>query len=152
MADKNYAKYPPMSVPIVAPDAIGSLKYDYVVIAIRVAIAYNEIKRILLEQHVPEERIICIFERTNLPGIWREGSNYQSVLSLNEKKRSIAFLIVGGRGDYIIQKRFLMEIVKLVPDCKIFLYSIRYTDYLKYLYSDCSNICAVYESGRSEKI
>ena len=148
MADKNYQKYPQMVVPVINPDYIYKYQFDYVIIALRVAVAYNEMHRILKKQGIPDKKIVCIYERNPdkaicLTGIQMPG-NIKRIMD-NKHVITIACLVVGGLGDHIIQKRFLMEVMKIVPEVKIHLYAIRHISYLQYLFSDCSQICSVNE-------
>lgn len=145
VADRNYMQYPPMVVPIIPPGEIHKFQFDYVVIALRMASALNEVKRILVEEGVSESQIICIFERTELPEpVFEE---YAGALVLREEELafsrvpvSIALLVTGGFGDMVIQKRLIMEIIKMAPGCMIDFYNIKAIDFLEYLYLDCKNI------------
>ncbi len=150
VADKNYAKYPPMVVPVIDPNTIRDWTFDYVVIALRVAVAFNAVHRILEEQGVPEEKIVCIYER-NTEGIriYNESDEEDGqVLSCDKGKAAIALLITGGLGDHVIQKRLLMEFMALAPGICIDIYAIRHVDFLTYLYSDCDAVkCVIDDLG-----
>lgn len=141
--DKNYQKYDNCRVPVYSPDMISTLKFDYVVIALRMAAAFNEIKRILVDAGVSEDRIIAVFERsyevTNIFDPAADdslGIEYAFACS----NHSIAFLTTGGFGDMVIQKKLITEIVRLVPDCNIDIYNIKAVDFLKILYTDVPNV------------
>ena len=157
--DKNYESYPPMAVPVYAPDQVHSLKFDCVVIALRMAASFNEIKRILLEQGVAEKDMIAVFERkytdaaaggnveekyadTAVSAGSQDGSALPT-LAFQKGKMSFAILATGGLGDMIIQKRLMMELVRQVPDCLIDIYNIKTVSFLRYLYQDLPNINAV---------
>ena len=43
VADRNYLKYPPMTVRLIDPFDIHEYEFDYVVVAIRMQAAYSEI-------------------------------------------------------------------------------------------------------------
>ncbi|MCR5099236.1 MAG: hypothetical protein K6B14_09840 [Lachnospiraceae bacterium] len=146
MADRNYEKYPDMAVPVISPDAIRDFGYDYIVIAIRVQIAANEIFRILHEQGVPDEKIICVFERdVESINVFAGTTSDTDDSTKQDHSSSMAILISGGLGDNIIQKRFVTEVIRFAPDISVDIFSIRNADYLRYLYSDVSNVKNVYE-------
>ena len=144
--DRNYAYYQDWNVPIYAPEDICRLDFDYVVVAIRMEAAFNEIKRVLKNCGIPNEKIVAIFEREyNEKNILKTPSvaiNYAEVIKPAHKSdlESIAILTTGGYGDMIIQKRLIMEIVKLLPNCGIDIYNIKSIDLLKTLYTDIPNI------------
>ncbi|HBI61549.1 MAG TPA: hypothetical protein DDY31_10120 [Lachnospiraceae bacterium] len=145
MADRNHSQYPPMIVPVIPPERIHELSFDYVVVALRMAAAFSEVERVLKRELVDEDRIICIFERQEIKApIFRE-----QLLDRNDDKRGLAFsrlplsiavLATGGYGDMVIQKRFIMELLRLAPGCAIDFYNIKAIDFLKHLYIDCPNV------------
>ena len=146
MADKNFAKYPPMVVPVIDSETIREWTFDYVVVALRVAVAVNAVLGVLKEQGVERHRVICIFERTNMPTIFTVDRKEETdTLSCDENDVSMALLITGGLGDHVIQKRFLYEIMRLAPDFPIDIYALRHVDFMKYLYSDCESVRYVIE-------
>ncbi len=147
MADRNHGNYPGMIVPVIAPEEICRFEYDYIVLAIRVEIAKNEIARILREQGVADDKIVCIYERNNtdITVFSKEDSYKNYKTSYKDSEESMAILLSGGLGDNIIQKRFVTELIKFAPEIAIDIYSIRNTDYLRYLYSDIANIRNVIE-------
>ena len=143
IVDRNYSKYPQMIVPVISSDAIKDYQFDYVVIALRMEAAYPEIVRILHSDGIEDDRIVCVFERKT------EGvSIYVEADTLNEgithaydlSKQSIAILSTGGFGDMVIQKRFVMELIKYAPGCRIDFYNIKAIDFLRHLYSVVENI------------
>ena len=143
LADKNYEKYQSMSVPVINPHTIGSLDFDYVVIALRVAVAQNEMMEVLKEQGIPEDKVVCIFERKppNATVNLKDDSGFHEVnTDTMHGSASMALLITGGFGDHVIQKKLICEIVKIVPQIKIDIYAIRHVDFLKYIYSDCPSV------------
>lgn len=146
MADRNYDKYPPMRIPVISPLELNNLEFDKVVVALRTEIATKEVKRILSEQGVREEDVVCIYERNDIeifdtnPQI--RGNNFNRSCA---DGISIAVLISGGLGDNIIQKRFIKELIRYAPKVLIDIYSIRNTGYLEWLYSDMPEIKYVIE-------
>lgn len=146
VADRNHSKYPSMIVPLISPDSICEYDFDYAVIALRMETAYPEIKRILNSQGVGDDRIICIFERKlrdvsvfGMTGKMTEGFRF----AFDVSDQSIAILTAGGFGDMVIQKRFIAEMIKLAPECRMDLYNIKAIDFLKHLHSDKENITNV---------
>lgn len=142
--DKNYDQYPPMVIPVYAPNRISTLQFDYIVIALRMSAAFHEIMRILHEQGVDEKQVVAVFERKYTGKIFADDLNLPMALQ-EDKKEGIYFAILatGGFGDMVIQKRLVMEFIRLVPDCRIDIYNIKSISLLKYLYQGCINIHAV---------
>lgn len=143
LVDRKRKDYPPMIVPVYSPEEIYRLKFDYVVIALRTAIGVNEIKRILKEQGVCGNKIICTFERkAGYIPIFQENGilDNQTTMAYRQSDLSFAVLAIGGIGDMVIQKKYMTELIENVPDCKIDLYTIKTVEFLEYLYSDCRNI------------
>lgn len=145
VADKNYHKYPPMIVPVISPDKIHKFEFDYVVIALRMAAALNEVKRVLEGEGVADQKIVCILEREGIQGsLFREHMETadfdRSRLAFFQSPVSVAVLSTGGYGDMVIQKRFIVELLQFAPDCRIDFYNIKAIDFLRPLYSDCENV------------
>lgn len=145
IADKNYSQYPQMIVPVIPPERIHEFAFDYIVVALRMAAAFNEVKRILKREKVADEKIVCIFEREKLQNsIFKEHTtamdSVKKQYAFSKSYKSIAILSTGGFGDMVIQKRLIMEIIRLMPDCVIDFYNIKAIDLLKHLYSACKNI------------
>ena len=155
IADKNYREYPPMVVPVVAPEWIHELSFDYAVAALRGEASWNEVKRVLMREGVAEERIVCVFERKEADSVFLEASVASDSdadglgcpedvgaerLACSKARMSVALLVTGGLGDMVIQKRFVMEIMRLAPECAIDFYSVKNADFLKHLYSGCANV------------
>lgn len=143
IADRNYQKYPPMTALLVAPADIHKYEYDYVVIALRMQAAYPEILRVLHEQGIEDNRIVCIFERNDeeisIFGV-KENERENDSCAYDITKQSIAILSTGGFGDMVIQKRFVTEMIKYAPECRIDLYNIKAISFLKHLYTDTKNV------------
>ncbi len=145
MADRNYSQYPPMIVPVIPPERIHEFSFDYVVVALRMAAAFSEVRRILKRELVDEDKIMCIFERQEVKvPIFKEQLLDRSAdkrgLAFSKSPLSIAVLATGGYGDMVIQKRFIMELLRLAPGCIIDFYNIKAIDFLKHLYIDCPNV------------
>lgn len=147
VTDKNYKEYPPMVVPVIAPERIHEFSFDFAVVALRMAASSHEIKRILEREGVAEEKIVCVYERKEPDGIFQElpvaTDGIMGEPACSKTAISIAILSTGGLGDMVIQKRFVMELIRLVPECAIDFYNIKAADFLKHLYSDCGNVNSV---------
>ena len=144
IADRNYKKYPPMTARVIAPADIHEYEFDYVVIALRMQAAYPEILRVLHEQGIEDDRIVCVFERNYEEiSMFRVNENVEKhdvLYACDITKQSIAILSTGGFGDMVIQKRFVTELIKYAPECKIDFYNIKAISFLKYLYTDTENV------------
>lgn len=140
--DRNYREFEGSIIPVYSPEDIGRISFDYVVLAIRIPIAFNEIKKNLLKHGVPEEKIIVVYQRKyEFQRLLKyDGSNGNTCISSVDDKNEIAIYLVGGYGDHVIQKRFVSEITKCVPTCLIDLYCIRYAEFIADLYADIKNI------------
>lgn len=139
--DKNYKKYANSLIPVFAPNEISEISFDYVVIALRMKAAYNEIRNILIEAKVPEAKIVAVFERQyNEEPIFEEVDYFEIEFAYKDSLKSIALLTTGGFGDMVIQKRLVMEIISLEPDCSVDIYNIKAFDFLKTLYADIPNV------------
>lgn len=141
--DKNYDNYPPMTIPIYSPYAISQqrFKFDYIIIALRAAFALPDVLNCLKEQGVEKEKIIYVLERAVqvsdiLIGSHEKIPEYPTILS----KPSFAFYLGGGFGDMIIQKRFVIELLRLVPTSQAVLYAVNNISFLDWLYSDCPQV------------
>lgn len=144
IADRNYKKYSPMSVRLISPKDIHLFEFEYVVIALRMQAAYPELLRVLNGQGVDKTRIICVFERNvDDVTIFRSEENEDNngdKKSYDISKQSIAILSTGGFGDMVIQKRFVTELIKFAPDCRIDFYNIKAIEFLEHLYNDTENV------------
>ena len=144
IADRNYQKYPPMTARVIAPADIHEYEFDYVVIALRMQAAYPEILRVLHEQGIEDDRIICVFERNYEEiSMFRVNENVEKhdvPYACDITKQSIAILSTGGFGDMVIQKRFVTELIKYAPECRIDFYNIKAISFLKHLYTDTENV------------
>lgn len=144
--DRNHESYPPMAVPVYGPGDIHTLQFDCVVIALRMAASFNEIKRVLLGQGVAEQDMVAVFERKYSDGVsGGSGEEGGSLPAPAFRKGAVPFAVLatGGLGDMVIQKKLIMELIRQVPDCLIDIYNIKATAFLEYLYRDVPNVNAV---------
>ena len=146
--DRFAEKIPSMVLPVYSPSQIHSLEFDTVVVALRGEVGYSEIHSILMEQGVREEQIVFVSERTNVPdSFFFDGIDENSDLSCGyayeQADISIACYLLGGLGDFIIQKRFIMALVQLLPAVKIDIFVVHNTEFLELLYRDMSEIHSI---------
>ncbi len=137
--DKNYADYLPMVVPVFAPKQISKLSFDYVVIALRDGFGIPAIKQILLEQGVEESRIVYVLERKNpVSRIFLDDNTRGKdwISAYINSPLSAAFYLAGGFGDMLYHKRFIVELLKFIPDLQFDIYVVQNKDYIRWLYSD----------------
>lgn len=144
MIDRNYKKYQHSPVPVYAPDKIHTLSFDYAVIALRGASGMLDVRNHLKNEGVPEEKIVFIFERSlpiqsSQPGTAASDIPVEE-LAFSKKQPAFVLYIMGGIGDFVFIKRFVVEIIRLVPDCLIDIYCSKQSEILRILYEDLKNI------------
>lgn len=144
MVDRNYKKYQNSPVSVHAPNKIHTLSFDYVVIALRGASGMLDVRNNLEKEGVPEEKIIFIFERSLPTHSGQAGSTASDIpvseLAFSKKQPAFVFYIMGGIGDFVFIKRFVVEIIRLAPDCLIDIYCSKQSEILRILYEDLENI------------
>ncbi len=142
MIDQNAKDYKEYSIDVYEPSEIHALVFDYVIIAVRSGVHFTEIKRNLMNEGVAEEKIVCVFEReySDLQLTKCDDADVYHGLAYEITDCSVAIIVSGGIGDMIIGKRFVQEIIRIIPACKIDIYYGTTGSFIKYLYSDCENI------------
>lgn len=150
MVDRNYKKYPVSLIPFYAPTDIHTLIFDYVVIALRGATGILDVRNHLEKEGVPEEKIVFIFERS-LPRL----SDYSrlatsdipmSEMAFSKKQPAFGLYMPGGIGDFVFMKRFVVELVRLLPECLIDIYCSKQSEIFKILYEDIKNLNIVQDN------
>lgn len=142
--DRNFIDFRNSVVPVYAPDDAGKLTFDFVVIALRSAIALESVKYVLVENGVPNEKIICVLERV-LPQIKTfehtdsKGMEYLYLASY-EAKPSLALYMAGGMGDMMTYKLFVEELHRLVPTAIMDFYAVNGLGFLQWLYSEADYV------------
>ena len=141
-ADRNFEKYSDMVVPVIDPNRISEVEFDYVVVAMRTENWLPEIKRILSAQNVPDDKIVYAAERNEhswqCPNIKQCTERGNITYAYEAADLSFSILISGGIGDMVNQKLFINSLSDFVPEAKIDLYVIQNENFPKWLYSDCS--------------
>ena len=147
VVDRFADKVPHMVVPVYKPDQINSLEFDFVAVALRGKVGYSEIHRILLEQGVQEDRIIFISERINEPSsVFLESQSSADAIQVyayTNNAPSVACYLLGGLGDFIIQKRFIMALCEILPKIKVDIFVVHNTEFLELLYRDMPEIHSI---------
>lgn len=148
MIDRNYDKYKDTLIPVHSLQNISDLLFDVVVIAVKSKSAVSEIKRIFLEAGIYEENIIYVGRR-NVEKLDFEHSEGDGEKRLFKKRgNSFAFLIFfGGIGSLFFLKKFIVEIIKLIPECDIDIYGSSLENEVKYFFSDIPNFRFIYNLG-----
>lgn len=135
--DKNFIEYKNSSVPVYAPKRVRELEFDFVVIALRGSFAVPSVKKVLHEQGVGDEKMVCVLERIFPQNAFNEQASgedeLQDCLSISSGI-SFALFMSGGIGDMVTYKRFVEELHQLVPDAKMDIFTVRGVDFLKWLY------------------
>lgn len=142
--DKNFADYKAPLIPVYAPDKVGELSFDYVVIALRGSFAIPAVKKILQEHGVPDRKIIYVLERniiaqTGLYGLKQTETGLPD-LACETEKFSFALFMSGGIGDMLTYKRLVEELHRLAPSAAMDIFTVRGLDFLSWLYDEESYV------------
>lgn len=146
LADKNHSVYGDMVVPVCNPKDIHRFKFDYVVIALRAQTDVKEFYDNLHEQGIKDEHIIYVKERIIIPDIYNDITGDKSSdaeLNMIQNRGNVAISMMGGVGDYIVQKKFVEMMLELDASIKIDIFCSRNIDFLKFLYSDTKQINSI---------
>lgn len=145
--DRAADKCPHLVVPILPPEKIPNLCFTYVVVALRGKVGYKEIERKLLVFGVEKANIVFVGEREPVEiesdarynkGDIKQGKAFQC------SNIAIAFRLTGGLGDFLIQKRLMLEIFRLLPNAKVDIYTRGSIDFISLIYRDCSSVNGIY--------
>ncbi len=151
LIDVNYDKYRELVLPTFSPNKIKELEFDYVVIALRAHQSVPEITRVLKEYGVKDNQIVFVGERDGVE--IHKANNIQNrdkcniEYAYNNSSLSGAFYMNGGFGDAIICKRFVDEIISLLPGCKIDIFHPKASKFLHSLFFNNSNINALIDDS-----
>ena len=146
--DKNAEAYKNTTFPVWQAQNIAMIDFDYVVIALRSQIGFADVKQILINAGVLETQIIFVAERANVTNVLfgvtaKHGSDETRYLAYQQVAISLAFALSGGIGDIIIQKRFIMELHRLLPEAKFDIYVSNNFVFTKWLYNEDSYIANI---------
>ena len=152
MVDKNYKQYKFLPVEVYDVSNIEKVEYDYIVLAFKTGMHVKHVENLLVMNGVLDEKIIyspsrnyCdLYEKDNLSIVEDECS-----LALKKSKLSIAIKTGATLGDNVIRKKFIEELIKIAPKCKIDIYSLASESFLPSIYKDCNNINLLIPDGGS---
>ncbi len=148
--DRAYAQCPVMIVPVYAPDIITSLSFDYVLLAFKMETFAADVKKILLDKGIQENKIIFQGARNEPPPILlpiTTSSEVRKKYAFEVAPLSIALKYGPGLGDAIIKKRLFIEITRMAPEAKIDIYAPGGTKFIPSLYSDQPQLHQVIDDG-----
>lgn len=149
--DRAFDKYPSMIIPVLPPEKMVQVEFDYVVIAMKTAIFCNDISKFLQKKGVAAERIVHIGARGECSSLYTEDSKTEEVAvdyAYEIAPLSIALKFGPGLGDAVIKKRLFDEIVKMAPETKIDIYTPGGAKFIKSFYYDEPNLnCAIDDGG-----
>lgn len=144
--DRNYRTAPKMIIPVISLEQVKEYEVDYVVIALRTSIGVEAIRHDLVRQGILVEKIVYVPERITEYNLFIEKNNDVSncnKLAYDSSDMSVALSIAGGIGDMINQKLLVQKLCELAPESKIDIYTALNENFVKYLYSDTSNVVNV---------
>lgn len=148
--DRAHDKIPPMVVPVYAPDKITELTFDYVVLAFKMGNFAADVKKLLLDSGVSENKIVFQGARNEAPApllTSRIATRQKQRFAFEIAPLSIALKYGPGLGDAIIKKRLFVEITKMAPEAKIDIYAPGGTKFIPSLYSDQPQLNQVIDDG-----
>ena len=136
--DKNFAEYKSSAVPVYAPEKVNELEFDFVVVALRSEIYLSDVKRILNEQGVIDDKIVCVLERVLPLSILNAEKNDDNLpqLACDTKKISFAIYMSGGIGDMVIYKRIIEELHRILSNAILDIFAIGNMDFLQWVYCE----------------
>lgn len=141
--DRAADRCPRLVVPVLPPQKIPDLCFAYVVIALRGKVGYMEMERVLLGFGVNKEQIVFVGERdaVEIETVIADGEmDIRQGKAFQSDNTALAFSLIGGLGDLLIQKRLLMEIFRLLPEAKVDLYTRSPNDFISLVYRGCLNV------------
>jgi hypothetical protein len=138
MVDKNYRQYVSVRIPVYSPDAIPTLKFDYVVIALQKSDWLNEVLLVLKNAEVPEDKIVYTFLRDTDDIVLLEEDSRDEALKYAFERApvSVAFSVTGGIGDMVMQKCFITALVSLLGNCSVDIFNVDTQEMLVFLYQN----------------
>lgn len=144
IADKNYSEYMGKIAKVCSPYDIPKYEYDYIVISMRTKNNLSEVYRILENIKAEAKKIVYIGERDNI--VLAHGSETERIISTTEKlayqngDKSVAVSIMGGLGDFIIQKKVITNIIEMEADVNIDIFCSHSRDFVALLYNEYPQI------------
>lgn len=150
--DRAWNKYPQMIVPIFSPDRINGLTFDYIVLAFKMSNYAVDVKQILINKGISEERIIYQGARKRPMPILLEKSDGgelsdDKTLAFASAQVSVALKYGPGLGDAIIRKQLFMAISEIAPEAKIDIYGPNASVWIPAIYRDMPNLNRAIDDG-----
>ena len=153
LLDRNYKCYDDSTTVFFAPEKVGNIDFDYVVIAVKSKTSLSEMYRVLDEAGIPHKKIIYVGTRKNEKKIFLHYGSGQDKIKKqahDDTKIDLAFYILSGIGGLLFIKRYIIELLKDIPECRVDLYAKEHIDAIKFLLSDIENINRVVFSMNNE--
>lgn len=150
--DCAWDKYPQMVVPIYAPEQLGNISFDYIVLAFKMGNFALDVQQMLVRQGIPDEKIVFQGARKK-PMPVLVGSSVDTAgdgglsYAFDEAPVSIALRYGPGLGDAIIKKQLFMEIAKFAPMAKIDIYATKASLWIPAIYRDMPNFHRAIDDG-----
>lgn len=156
MVDRNYKSYVDTAIPVYSPSRIHALLFDRIVVALKNPGGLSEVRRVLADEGVPDEKIVFVGKREQLAwNLFLDSSKKTSVeetLAWNGETFSVALFLLTAMGGMFFIKRFIQEIIRLMPDCKIDIYITQLGNAIRCFYSDIPHINAFVQNLGSQYI
>lgn len=146
--DKDYEKYGSFVAAVYSPDSIGTLEFDYIVLAFKREDYIDELTDRLMKLGVNKEYIVYQgirhdnFELTTIEKELEDGE-----YAYKKSTVSVALKFGPGLGDSIVKKAFFIELVRLLPEALVDIYAPGGSKFIPYLYSDQNNFNCVVDDG-----
>lgn len=149
IVDKNYSEYLGKVEKVCPPSDIPKYDYDYIVISMRTKNNLSEIYRVLEDIKVDNKKIVYLGERDNSIVNKRGERIIPDSIKLADQRgdKSIAVSLMGGLGDFIIQKKVIANIVNLEPSANIDIYCSHSSNFVRLLYNEYPQILVMSNLG-----
>lgn len=149
--DRAYDKYPQMVVQIYPVEDVQTLSFDYVVLAFKMGAHVRAVTQTLMDFGVARDKIIYIEPRKIVDVLVADSSSFADPpayeFAFMCADVSIALKYGPGLGDAIVKKKFFIELVRMLPDCKIDIYCPGVSGMIQSLYQDQKNLNVVINDG-----
>ena len=148
--DRAYDKYQPMIIPVYPVDKVGTLSFDYVLLAFKMGEHVRAVTKQLLSYGIETDKIIYIEPRKAIDVLVASDGDSQEHFvryAYLHDGISIALKYGPGLGDTIVKKKLFTELVSMAPGCKVDIYSSGAGEIVRSIYSDQENLNAVIDDG-----
>lgn len=147
--DREWEKYCGSAPTVYSLHQAVEMEFDYIVIAVKVAIRAGVIQDDLFAQGVPEDKVVYVPPRTENEFVLQNNTlDNISALAYDIKPLSLAIRLGNGLGSAIIKKKIFEEIVKRIPGICVDIYSMMDSGSIDALYGFEDNYNrAIHEAG-----